>query len=200
MPDIEPVIPPDEVKPDWTAAGRRLDRDGAGGKPKIYQFSGLSTNGRHYALKPADDQAALALAQRAADETGEPWILARTAAGNLIAGSHGAMMQAGEGLGAQFVLETQPGVLGNGGSITLSQARDLISSDDAREAAAGVLAAIAGLADSAADAAADAVLQAIVGLLPAERKNLLPWPGWRIRPELMPEIANLEAERQSDTP
>jgi hypothetical protein len=195
---MEPVISPEELKPDWAPAGRMLDRAGAGSRPKVHQFS-VRSRGGHYALKPADDQAALALAQRAADETGEPWILARTASGNLVVGSHGALQGAGEGLGAQFVLEVQPGILGDSGSVTLSQARELVGSDRAGQAVADVLAS-AGLPDSAIGTLADAVLQAIAGLLPAEKENLVPWPGWQIRPELMPEIARLAAGIERDSP
>jgi hypothetical protein len=198
---MAPVILPEELKPDWEPAGRMLDRAGAGDRPKIYQFSVRSPDG-YYALKPADDQAALALAQRAADETGESWVLARTASGNLVVGSHDALQRAGEGLGAQFLLEVQPGILGDGDSVTLSQARELVGSDRAREAVADVLASMAGLPDSAIGAVADAVLQAIVGLLPAEKENPLPlpWPGWRIRPELLPEVARLAAGIERDSP
>jgi hypothetical protein len=188
-----------EPNPDWAPAGRMLDRAGAGDRPKIHQFHGPSQGG-HYWLKPADDQAALALAQRAADETGEPWVLARTASGNLFIGSHGALHEAGEGLGARFLLEVQPGILGDSGSVTLSQARELVVSDRASDAVADVLAAMTGLPDSAVGAVADAVLQALAGLLPAARKNLLPCPGWQIRPELMPEIAKLAAGIERDSP
>ena len=50
----------------------------------------------------ADEQAALALAQRAADQTGEPVLLAQTGSGELIIGSRGALETAGEGLGSDL--------------------------------------------------------------------------------------------------
>ena len=195
---MTPAITLAEPNPDWAPAGRMLDQAGAGDRPKIHQFS-VRSQGGHYALTRADDQAALALAQRAADETGEAWVLARTASGNLVIGSHDALQLAGKGLGARFLLEVQPGVLGDGGAVTLSQARELVGSDRASEAVAAVLAS-AGLPGSAVGSVADAVLQAIAGLLPAEQENPLSWPGWRIRPELMPETARLAAGIERDSP
>ncbi len=82
------VVSPSELEPDWAGAGRRLATEGAGRRPKIYQLAGP---GGYWTMVPADEQAALALAQRAADQAGEPVLLAQTATGELIIGSRGAL-------------------------------------------------------------------------------------------------------------
>src|SRR5215469_6653349 len=135
------VMSPSELEP---------DREGAGRRPKIHQFAGL---GGYWRMVLADEQAALALAQRAADQTGEPVFLARTGSGELVIGSRDALETAGEALGAQTLLVVQPGLSGSGGSITLRQARGLLGSDRAREAVAGALASIPELPVSAGSTA-----------------------------------------------
>jgi len=194
-----PVVPPGELEPDWAGAGRRLAREGAGRRPKIHQLAGPSNLLR---MARADEQAALALAQRAADQTGEPVLLAQTGSGELIIGSRDALEAAGEGLGTQTLLAVQPGLSGSGGSITLRQARDLLGSDRAREAVTAALASVPELPASAGSAAAEAVLQAIAELLPPEKGIWPPvprsWPGWQYREELMPELAEMVARIQAD--
>jgi hypothetical protein len=180
------VVSPGELEPDWAGAGHRLAREGAGGRPRIYQLAGL---GGHLRMVQADEQAALALAQRAADQTGEPVLLAQTGSGELIIGSRDALEAAGEGLGTQTLLDVQPGLSGSGGSISMSQARELLSSDRAREAVAAALASVPELPASAGDAAVEAALQAIAELLPAEKGAWTTIPGWQYREELMPEAA-----------
>jgi hypothetical protein len=177
------VVSPGELEPDWAGAGRRLAREGAGRRPKIHQFAGL---GGYWRMVLADEQAALALAQRAADQTGEPVLLAQTGSGELIIGSRRALETVGEGLGTQIVLVVQPGLPGSGGSMTLRQARELLGSDRAREAVAAALASVPGLPASAGGAAAAAVLQAIAGLLPPEKEAWTTIPGWQYREELSP--------------
>jgi hypothetical protein len=156
------VVSPNELEPDWAGAGRWLAREGAGRRPKIYQLAGL---GGHWKMAPADEQAALALAQRAADQTGEPVVLAQTGSGELIIGSRGALEAVGEGLGTQTPLLVQPGLLGS--SSTLGQARELLGSDRAREAVAAALASVPELPASVGSAAAEAVLHAIAELAAA---------------------------------
>jgi hypothetical protein len=177
------VVSPGELEPDWAGAGRRLAREGAGRRPKIHQFAGL---GGYWRMVLADEQAALALAQRAADQAGEPVVLAQTGSGELIIGSRRALETVGEGLGTQIVLVVQPGLPGSGGSMTLRQARELLGSDRAREAVAAALASVPGLPASAGGAAAAAVLQAIAGLLPPEKEAWTTIPGWQYREELSP--------------
>jgi hypothetical protein len=189
------VVAPSEVEPDWAGAGRRLAREGAGGRPKIQQLAGL---GGYLRMAPADEQAALALAQRAADQTGEPVFLAQTGSGELIIGSHDALETAGEGLGTQTLLVVQPGLLGSGASITLRQARELLGSDRAREAVAAAIASAPELPASGGSAAAEAVLQAIAELLPPEQGTRLTIPGWQYREELMPEATQIAARTQAD--
>jgi hypothetical protein len=192
------VVSPGELEPDWTGAGRRLAREGAGRRPKIYQFAGPDSLLR---MARADEQAALALAQRAADQTGEPVLLAQTGSGELIVGSRGALEAAGEGLGTQTLLAVQPGLSGSGGSITLRQARELLGSDRAREAVAAALASAPELPAPAGSAAAEAVLQAIAELLPPETGSWPAspgWPGWQYRKELMPGAAETAARIPAD--
>ena len=138
----------------------------------------------------ADEQAALALAQRAADQTGEPVLLARTGTGELIIGSHGALETVGEGLGTQALLVVRPGPLGGSG-ITLRQVRELLGSDRARETVVGVLASVSASLASEGSSAAEAVLQAIAELLPSEKGSWTTIPGWQYREELMPEATEL---------
>ncbi len=187
------VVSPSELEPDWAGAGRWLAREGAGRRPKIYQLAGLDG---HQRMVPADEQAALALAQRAADQTGEPVLLARAGAGELIIGSRGALETVGEGLGTQALLVVQPGMLG-GSSITLRQARELLGSDRAREAVAGVLASVTASPASEGSAAAEAVLQAIAELLPPEKGTWTTIPGWQYREELMPGATELAVRVQA---
>ncbi len=101
------VVPPGEVEPDWAGAGRRLAREGAGRRPKIHQLADLSG---YWRMLRADEQAALALAQRAADQAGEPVLLAHRAARRRRRG------------------------------MTLRQIRELLGSGRAREAVAAALA------------------------------------------------------------
>jgi len=178
-----PVVSPSELEPDWAGAGRRLAREGAGRRPKIHQFAGL---GGYWRMVLADEQAALALAQRAADQTGEPVLLAQTGSGELIIGSRGALETVGEGLGTQILLVVQPGLSGSGGSITLQQARELLGSDRAREAVAAALASVHELPASVGSAASEAVLQAIAELLPPAKAAWTTIPGWQYREELSP--------------
>jgi len=181
------VVSPNELEPDWAGAGRWLAREGAGRRPKIYQLAGLDG---HQRMVPADEQAALALAQRAADQTGEPVLLARTGTGELIIGSHGALETVGEGLGTQALLVVRPGPLGGSG-ITLRQVRELLGSDRARETVVGVLASVSASLASEGSSAAEAVLQAIAELLPSEKGSWTTIPGWQYREELMPEATEL---------
>jgi hypothetical protein len=135
----------------------------------------------------ADEQAALALAQRAADQAGEQVLLARAASGELVIGSPDALEAVGEGLGTQVLLAVQPGLSGSGGSITLRQARELLGGGPAREAVAAALASVPGLPAPAGNAAVEAILQAIGELLPAATEAWLTFPGWQYREELLPE-------------
>jgi|HubBroStandDraft_4_1064222.scaffolds.fasta_scaffold289835_1 hypothetical protein len=177
------VISPSELEPDWAGAGRWLAGNGAGARTKICQLAPLDGLVR---MLPADEQAALALAQRAADQSGEPVILARTGTGELIIASRGTLQAAGEGLGAQALLVVQPGVLGGSSAV---QARELLSSDQAHEVVAGALASVSESHSSVASAAA--VLQAIAALLPAaEDQAWITVPGWQYRAELTPEYRN----------
>ena len=189
------VVPPRALEPDWAGAGRRLAGEGAGRRSKIYQLAGLDG---YLRMARADEQAALALAQRAADQAGEPVLLAQTGTGELIIGSPGALEAAGEGLGTQTLLVVQPGLLGSSSGITLRQARELLGSDRAREAAVAALASVTALPASVGRAAAEAVLQAIAELLPPEKKAWTTIPGWQYREELMPEATELAARMRAD--
>lgn len=72
---LPPPIPADQFTPDWSRAGRHLARDGNGDKTKIYQLSRAREAGQ-WVMGGADDEAALALAQRAAADSGAPVVLA----------------------------------------------------------------------------------------------------------------------------
>jgi hypothetical protein len=187
------VLRPEEVEPDWAGAGRRLFAQGAGGRPKIYQLAELDRGARCRMVR-ADEQAALALAQRAADEAGQPILLAQTHSGELIIGSQGALEAVGEGLGTHTLLTVQPGLAGSGGGSSLRQARELLSSDQARDAVASALASVSESSASLGVVAADAVLRAITDTLPPEEQKRLTIPGWQYREELMPEVAEAAAQ------
>jgi hypothetical protein len=161
-----PVLSPSELEPDWAGAGHRLAREGAGRRPKIYQLGG---SGGYLKMAPADEQAATALAQSAADQSGEPVLLARTGTGELIIGSPEALETAGEGLGAQTLLVVQPGLVGSS-SITQRQARELLGSDRARDAVEGALASVPAMPSSAGRVAAEAVLRAVAELFLPEAR------------------------------
>jgi hypothetical protein len=177
------VVSPSKLEPDWAGAGRRVAREGAGRKPRIYQLAGLDG---YLRMVRADEEAALALAQRAADQTGEPVLLAQTGSGELIVGSRDDLEAVGEGLGTQTLLVVEPGLLGGGSSITLRQARELLGSDRAREAVAAALASVTASPAAECVSAAEAVLQAVAGLLPPENGTWTTIPGWQYREELMP--------------
>jgi hypothetical protein len=155
------VVSPNELESDWAGAARWLAREGAGRRPKIYQLAGLDG---HWKMAPADEQAALALAQRAADQAGEPVVLVQTGSGELIIGSRGALEAVGDGLGTRTPLLVQPGLLG---SSTPRETRELLGSDRAHEAVAAALASVPELPASVGSAAAEAVLQAIAELADA---------------------------------
>jgi hypothetical protein len=137
----------------------------------------------------ADDEAALALAQRAAADSGAPVVLARASSGHLVIGGTEALGEVSEGLGAQTLLEVQPGLLGDSGCMTVREAHQLLGSDRAREAAAAALAQLREVPGPDDRAAADAVLQAVASLLPAETGEPGPMAGWQYRPELEPRAA-----------
>ena len=177
------VVAPGELTPDWSVAGRRLAEKGAGHNPKIHHLSPIAGGLR---ILQADAQAALALAQRAADQSGETIFLARTATGELVIGTPDVLGAVGEALGARPALAVHPGLDGSGGSVTLGQARELLGSDRAREAVGGALASVPELPAPAASAATEAVLRAVASLLPAEEKPKLTTPGWQYREELYP--------------
>lgn len=173
------VKPLGKLKPDWAAAGRRLAREGAGGRPKIHHVFAPSVGG--WVMAPADEQAALALAQRAADQTGEPVLLARAGSGELIIGTHAALEAVGGGLGTQVILVVQPGL---SDSMTMGQLRDLLSSDRVRAAVAVALASAGNSTSPAGDTTAEAALRAIAELLPPEQETGMRIPGWQYREEL----------------
>lgn len=186
------VVSPGDLVPDWAGAGRRLSREGAGDRPKIYQLA-FSRLGGHCMMAQADEQAALALAQRAADQTGEPVLLARIDSGELVIGSPDAVEAVGDGLGMHVMLSVQPGLSGSGGSITLRQASELLGDGRAHEAVAAALTSALDVPASLGDAAAEAVLQAIAGLLPTVKETRLSFPGWQDRVELTPATASMQA-------
>ena len=191
------VVRPDQLVPDWTGAGRRLSAEGAGDRPKIYQLAELDQGDRCRLLR-ADEQAALALAQRAADEAGQPILLAQTGSGELVIGSPDALEAVGEGLGTRILLAVKPGVTGHGGGITLRQARELLGGDQAREAVASALASVSESPAPPGTAAADVILQAITELLPPEERTWRTIPGWQYRDELMPGAAEAAARIAAD--
>jgi hypothetical protein len=181
-------IPADQFTPDWARAGRSLARDGNGDKTKIYQLSRARQAGQ-WVMGGADDEAALALAQRAAADSGAPVVLARASSGHLVIGGTEALGEVSEGLGAQTLLEVQPGLLGDSGCMTVREAHQLLGSDRARQAAAAALAQLREVPGPDDRAAADAVLQAVASLLPAETDEPGPMAGWQYRPELEPRAA-----------
>jgi hypothetical protein len=185
---LPPPIPPDQFRPDWARAGRSLARDGGGDKTKIYQLSKTRLAGQ-WLMAGADDEAALALAQRAAADSGAPVVIARASAGHLVIGGTDALGEVSEGLGTQTLLEVQPGLLGDSGCMTVREAHQLLGSERAREAVAAALAQLREVLGSDDRAAADAVLQAVASLLPTETGKPGSMAGWQRRPELKPRAA-----------
>jgi hypothetical protein len=185
---LPPPISPDKFTPDWARAGRSLARDGNGDKTKIYQLSQTRLAGQ-WLMGGADDEAALALAQRAAADSGAPVVIARASSGHLVIGGTDALGEVSEGLGAQTLLEVQPGLLGDSRCMTVREARQLLSSERALEAAAAALAQLWEVPGWDDRAAADAVLQAVASLLPTETDKQGTMAGWQYRPELKPRAA-----------
>lgn len=101
-----------------------------------------------------------------------------------------------QGLAARIRVTVEPSLPGDGNSVTLWQARELLGSDRARQEVAAALASVPGIAP-VAETVIDTVLRAVAGLLPAETERPS-WlrPGWQYREELMPRIAALLARRQ----
>jgi hypothetical protein len=190
------VVAPGEFRPDWSGAGRRLAQEGAGRRPKIHHLSPAPGGGLR--IMRADEQAALALAQRAADQAGETVLLARAATGELVIGTAESQQEVGEALRTQPLLAVQPGL--DGSSITLRQARELLGSDRAREAVAAALASVSESPAVVGSTAAEAVLRAIAELLPPEAEPRLTTPGWQYREELLPGDAAETAERAQEDP
>jgi hypothetical protein len=182
---LPPPISPADFTPDWANAGRRLTRDGGGDKWKIYQLS-LARLAGQWLMRGADDEAALALAQRAAADADAPVVIARAGSGHLVIGGIDAISEVSEGLGAQTLLEIQPGLPGDSGCMTVRETRQLLGSERARHAVAAALAQLQEVPDSDERAAADAVLHAVSALLPAEKENPGTMAGWQYRPELTP--------------
>jgi hypothetical protein len=195
------VIRPDELRPHWRALARELKQHGAGTRPKILQCFRLPGPGR-WSIAPADDQAALALAQRAADQAGEGMVVGRTGSGELLIGSGPAFEDLGGRLGTRAVLVARPGLLGDSEGTTLRQARTLLGSMRTHKAVAAAVASVPGLPRPASRTAAAVALQAVAALLPAEThaEMVPPVSGWQYRAELTPVKAELSmpAELHSD--
>jgi hypothetical protein len=174
-------------------AARRLAREGAGDRSKIqHAYRPHSVAGNQHVMGHADDQAALALAQQAADDIGEPVILARVRSGELLIGNENAFEAVAEAYGAQAILVVQPASPGDGGWLTLRQARELIGGQRAREVISAALSSAAEMPDLARSAITDEVIHGLTGLLSSgQDPNLTLPPGWRYREELMPGAAEL---------
>jgi hypothetical protein len=184
-------IPADQFTPDWARAGRHLAREGGGDKTKIYQLSQSRLAGQ-WLMGGADDEAALALAQRAAADSGAPVVLARASSGHLVIGGTDALGEVSEGLGARTLLEVQPGLLGDSGCMTVREVQELLGSDRARETMAAALAHLRDVPGPDDRADADAVLRAVASLLPkdpTEEGRSGTMAGWQHRPELKPRAA-----------
>jgi hypothetical protein len=194
------VLRPDEVTSDWPGAARRLAREGAGDRSKIqHAYRPRSVAGNQHVMGHADDQAALALAQQAADDTGEPVILARVRSGELLIGNENAFAAVAGAFEAQAILVVHPASPGHDGRLTLRQARELISGQRAREVISAALSSAAQMPDLATSVITNKVIDGLTGLLSAEQDPdpILP-PGWRHREELMPRAAEILARIRSE--
>jgi hypothetical protein len=193
------VLRPDEVKSDWPGAARRLAREGAGGRSKIqHVYRPRSVAANQHVIGHADDQAALALAQQAADDMGEPVILARVRSGELLIGNENAFEAVADAYGAETILMVHPASPGDGGWLTLRQARELISGQRAREVISAALSSAAQMPDLASSVITSEVIDGLTGLLSSEQDpDLTLPPGWRYREELMPRAAEILARNRS---
>jgi hypothetical protein len=196
------IRPWEGPKPGWANAARRLARDGAGSRSKIsHAFQPIL-----YAFQPpcghlvrdADEQAALALAQRAADDRREPVIVTRVRSGELLIGNAVAIEEMGEAFGAETIVVAQPGAAEGDSRFTSRQVRELLRSRPAREAITTALARLE-LSDMAVEAMVNGIIHALSGLLASEQEPNLPLPpGWRYHEELMPEAAEVLARIRSE--
>jgi hypothetical protein len=197
-----PIRPWEAPKPDWTNTARRLARDGAGSRSKIrHAFQPIL-----YAFQPpcghmvrhADEQAALALAQRAADDRREPVTVARVPSGELLIGNAVAIEEMGEAFGAETIVVAQPGAAEGDSSFTSRQVREFLRSRPAREAITTALARLE-MSDMAVEATVNGIIHRLTGLLASEQEPNLPLPpGWRYHEELMPEAAEVLARIRSE--
>jgi hypothetical protein len=197
-----PIRPWEAPKRSWANAACRLARDGAGSRSKIrHAFQPIL-----YAFQPpcghlvrdADEQAALALAQRAADDRREPVIVARVRSGELLIGNAVAIEEMGEAFGAETIVVAQPGATEGDSRFTSRQVRELLTSRPAKEAITTALARLE-LSDMAVEAMVNGIIYRLTGLLASEQEPNLPLPpGWRYHEELMPEAAEVLARIRSE--
>jgi hypothetical protein len=191
------VIAPGELKPNWEGAARRLAAEGAGRRDKIHQvYRPHGDIGGHHVLGAVDGQAALALAQQAADDISEPIILARVRSGELLIGTQSAFQAVAEAYGAQTVLVVQPASLTNGW-LSTRQAIERVSSQQARDALSSALSPACQLPDQAVGLIINTVIHCLTGLLAGDGPNVPLPPGWRYHEELMPEVAEILARFRS---
>lgn len=189
-----------QFKANWQGAARRLAADGAGSRSKIQQVYRPHVSGNHHVMRSADDQAALALARQAADDIGEPIILARVRSGELLIGNEPAFEAIAEAYGAQAILVVEPASLGTGGRLTPRQARECISGQRARDAISDAVSSATEMSDAGRSAIVNEVIYRLTGLLSFDDGDpgVLPLPpGWRYHEELMPEAAEVLARIRS---
>jgi hypothetical protein len=190
-----------QLKANWAGAARRLVAEGAGSRSKIQQVCRPHVAGGGHVMRTADDQAALALAQQAADDIGEPIILARVRSGELLIGSQPAFEAVAEAYGAQTILVVQPQSPGTSGWLTARQARERISGQQARDALSAALSSATDMSEEARSATVNEVIYRLTGLLSFDDGDpgVLPLPpGWRYHEELMPEAAEVLARIRSE--
>jgi hypothetical protein len=185
-------------KVDWTHMARKLAREGAGSRTKIrHAFQPIRFVRGGHMVRDADEQAALALAQRAADDRREPVIVARLRSGELMIGNALAFEEMGEAFGAETTVVAQPGAAEGDSRFTARQVRELLTSLPAKEAITTALTYGLDLPDPVVEARVNDITRALTGLLASEQEPNLP-PGWRYHEELMPEIAERLARIRSE--
>lgn len=190
-----------ELRADWEGAARRLSAEGAGSRSKIQQvYRPHSVTGNHHVMGSADDQAALALAQQAADDIDEPVIVARVRSGELLIGTESAYEAVADAYGAQIILVVQPASLSTSGWLTPRQARERISGQEARDAISGALNFDTAMPDVVKSAIGNEIIHRLTALLSIDDADpgVIPLPpGWRYHEELMPETAEVLARIRS---
>jgi hypothetical protein len=193
------VVAPGEVEVNWEGAARRLAAEGAGDRSKIQQVYQPHVAVAGHVMRTADDQAALALARQAADDIGEPIILARVRSGELLIATQSVFRAVADAYEAQTILVIHRTSPSTSGWLTPRQVRERISGQQARDAISAAFSTAIEIPVTARQALVHEVIYRLTALLSFDdgEPNVPLPPGWRYHEELLPETAEALARIHS---